>query len=401
MALWRRHLGGILLLSAVILAVGYGFWPRPLMVDAVALTQGPMTVTLEEEGKTRVMDSFEISAPVSGYARRIKLEVGEAVEQGQVLVILDPLRSGALDPRSRAEAQARILAATSALKAAQENTKAAATHSEFAQAELKRITPLHQGGYASQELLDQAKAAAQGTQAKLRSAEFAVEVSRFEVQAAKTALKYAGAKDLNGQPDKLPIHAPVDGQVLKIYRESEGVVNAGSPLIKIGDPSALEVEVEVLSEDAVQIGADTAVIFERWGGNTALKGRVRVVEPSGFTKISALGVEEQRVRVIIDLISPLEQWRRLGDGYRIEASFILWQADSILQVPSGALFRHGEDWAVFTLEDGRAIRRLVEIGHQNGLQAEVISGLSQDEMVITHPGAGIKDGVRVEVRLFP
>lgn len=194
------------------------------------------------------------------------------------------------------------------------------------------------------------------------------------------------------------IRSPVSGKVLKLHRESEGVVNAADPLIDIGDPRSMEIKAEILSADAVKIKKGTTVIFERWGGEKALSGRVRVVEPAGFTKVSSLGVEEQRVLVIADFTSPVDLWEGLGDAYRLDASFIIWEGQNVLQVPASALFRKGETWALFTIEKKRVRLRQVEIGHRNGLIAEIVSGLKEGEMVVSHPDDEVKEGARVKVR---
>jgi HlyD family secretion protein len=245
---------------------------------------------------------------------------------------------------------------------------------------------------------EQAETDARLAGARLRSLGFAVDVARFELEAARTALLYSAAEGTGGLKRRVAISSPVHGRVLKVQHESEGVVAAGEALIEIGDPRALEVEVEVLSDDAVRIGPGTRVLLERWGGAGPLEGRVRAVEPAGFTKVSALGVEEQRVLVISDIVSPPERWERLGDGYRVEARFILWEGEDVLQAPSSALFRHEEGWAVFVMKNGRALRRQVETGRRSGLSAEVLSGLSEGEMVIPHPDRSIEDRTRVKLR---
>lgn len=395
---WRRYLGLILLAVLLAAALAYGFWPQPVAVDVVAVTRAPLQVTVEEEGKTRVVDRFVISAPVPGYVRRIELKVGDAVSQGQVLVEIEPLRSVILDPRSRAEAQARVAAAEAALKVAQEDVQAAQAEADYAAAQLQRLRALFPKGYISVEALQQAEAAARRTQARRTSAQFAVEVAKFELEAARTALRYSVAQDSRKIMEEAPVRAPVNGRVLKINHESEGVVQAGEPLLEVGDPNSLEVVVDVLSADAVRIAPGTRVLFERWGGGAPLEGSVRRVEPTGFTKISALGVEEQRVLVLADFTSPVEQWRRLGDGYRVEAKFILWEGDDVLQVPASALFRHREDWAVFVAENGRARLQAIKLGHRSGLAAEVVSPLREGDLVVVHPDDSIEDRARISMR---
>ncbi len=395
---WRRYLGLILLAALLAAAIAYGFWPQPVAVDVIAVTRAPLQVTVEEEGKTRVVDRFVISAPVPGYVRRIDLKVGDAVSRGQVLVELEPLRSTILDPRSRAEAQARVAAAEAALRAAEEDAQAALAEADYAAAQLERLRALFPKGYISVEALQQAEAAARRTAARRTSAQFAVQVAKFELEAARTALRYSVAQKERKIVEEAPVRAPVEGRVLKINHESEGVVQAGEALLEIGDPNSLEIEVDVLSADAVRISPGTRVLFERWGGEGALEGRVRRVEPVGFTKVSALGVEEQRVLAIADFTSPREKWQRLGHGYRVEASFILWEGQSVLQVPASALFRHREQWAVFVAANGRARLRTVQVGHRSGLAAEILAPLKEGDRVVLHPDDSLADGARITLR---
>lgn len=393
---WRKILV-VFMLLIVIAAVIYGFMPKPVPVEVVEASRGLLQVTVEEEGKTRVKDRYVISAPVPGISRRIELEVGDLVSKGDVVAQLEPQRSIVLDPRSRAEAEARVAAAKAALRAAMENALAAEARENYAAIRLQRIKGLYESESVSADALDQAETEARQARADLRSAEFAVEVARHEEEAAKTALLYSAAES-NKTSQRVDIKAPVDGRVLKIFRESEGVVNSGEPLLEIGDPQSLEVEVDVLSADAVRIAPGKVVFLERWGGEEVLEGRVRVVEPVGFTKVSALGIEEQRVLVIADIVSPSPIWERLGDGYRVEARFIVWDKEGVLQIPNSALFRKGNGWAVFAVEGGRAVMRTVQVGQRSSLMAEVLSGISQDDVVIVHPDDSVGDGTRIRIR---
>ena len=385
-----RKTGLIIFSALIIAAIIYGFLPGSVNVETVTVEKDRMRVIIEEEGKTRVMNRFVVSAPVAGYALRIDLDVGDLLNKGDTITQLEPLRSNVLDPRSKAAAEAAIMAA-------KENALAAKANSEFSQKELARLNVLHKEELVSQEKLDAAKAEALSREASLRSAEFSVEVARYELEAANTALKYS-AMDPDEFSEKLTINSPVNGHVLKVHHESAGVVQAGEALVEIGDPRMLEVEVDVLSADAVRIRPGAPVLFERWGGERPLKGSVRVVEPTGFTKISALGVEEQRVLVISDIVSPAKEWTELGDGYRVEAGFILWEADDVLQIPSSALFRYEEGWAVFVMKANKALLRKVKLGRRNGLSAQVLSGLIEGETVITHPDSSIEDGTSVTPR---
>jgi len=390
-----RKTGLLIIIALIISAIVYGFLPGAVSVETVKVKKGYMKVAIEEEGRTRVMNRFIVSAPVAGYALRIDLDVGDLVNKGDAVTQLEPLRSNVLDPRSRAEAKARVAAAGASLMAAKENTLAAKADSEFTQKELERIKVLHKDGLVSQEKLDAADAEALSREAALRSSKFSVEVAQYELDGAQTALKYSAALDPSEYTEKVLIKSPVSGHVLKVSHESEGVVQAGETLVEIGDPKMLEVEVDVLSADAVRIRPGTPVLFERWGGDKPLKGKVRVIEPTGFTKISALGVEEQRVLVISDIISPAEEWTQLGDGYRVEAGFILWEAEEVLQVPSSALFRYEDGWAVFVMKDKKALLHKVGLGRRNGMSAQVISGLTEGDTVITHPDSSIEDGTSV------
>lgn len=391
---WWLGLLAVLVVGAIVA----GFLPRPAPVEVGVVSRGPLSVTVEEEGKTRVIDRYVVSAPVAGFARRIELEVGDPVSRGDRLLGLEPLRSDVLDPRRRAEAEARVASARSSMLAAEQTASAAQADEELARLELRRIEKLGRIQYVSEETLDRARAQARAAAAKLRSAQFALEVARHELEAAETALEYSAARDGGEPPEIVEIRAPVDGRVLRLLRESEGVVASGAPLIEVGDPAALEVEVDVLSADAVRIAPGTPVRFERWGGSRPLEGVVRVVEPTGFTKISALGVEEQRVLVISDITSPASEWARLGDGYRVEASFVLWQAEDVLQAPASALFRHDGGWAAFAHRDGRAVLAPVTTGARNGLRVQILDGLEAGEEVVIHPGDDVVAGGRIRLR---
>ena len=394
----RRWIIVIIITVGVISAIVYGFMPKPVSVDLVKVSRGPLKVTVEEEGRTRVKDRFVVSAPVAGFMRRIQFDVGDRVQKGQSLVELEPLKSNLLDPRSHAAAQAAVSSAEASLKVEEERARAAAADAEYARTNLERIRKLYEGGYVAKDALEQAETGAKRAGANLLSAEAAVKVARFELERAQTVLRHSAAENTEIQGKIVTIQSPVNGSVLKIYRESEGVVQSGEPVIDIGDPERLEVKVEVLSADAVKIKPGRSVLFERWGGNSTLPGRVRVVEPAGFTKISSLGVEEQRVLVIVDLTSSDKGAQSLGDGYRLEASFIIWEGKDILQAPASGLFRNQEGWAIFVVKNNRALKREVRVGQRTGLVAEVLSGLTEGEEVISHPDNSIEDRTRVRPR---
>jgi HlyD family secretion protein len=397
----RVRIGPALFTLALAAALAYGFWPRPLLVEVARVTRAPLQVSVEEEGVTRVIDRYVVSAPVAGYLRRIELEVGDAVARGGVLATLDPLRSDVLDPRSRALGEARVAAASASVRKAEEEVAAAEAEAEYARAEHRRVAGLCRVQCVSEDERDRAEARARQTEASLRSARFSVEVARHELEAARTALEHSAARVSGAPVESVAVRSPVQGQVLGVHRESEGVVVAGEALVEVGDPQALEVAVDVLSADAVRIGPGTRVVIDRWGGEGPLEGLTRRVEPVGFMKVSALGVEEQRVWVIVDITSEPERWARLGDGYRVEARFVLWEGQDVLQVPASAAFRHGGGWAVFVVAGARAERRPIQIGHRNGLVAEVLSGVLPGETVIVHPDERLRDGLRVMPRGLP
>jgi len=396
--LLRQHPFIAVTTLVVVLLLIWGFWPQPVMVEAASAKRAPMSVTIDEEGRTRVIDRYVVSAPVDGVACRVQQEVGDPVEQGELMLMIEPLESQVLDPRSRALAKARVAAAEAALRASREQARAAAADEEYASNELARQQPLIDQGLISREAFDRARTAASTAASARRSADFTVEVASYELEAARTALEYSAATESGAPAERVPVRSPITGRILKVQHECEGPVRTGEALFEVGDPSALEVEVDVLSSDAVRIKPGMQVLFDRWGGEHTLQGVVRNVEPVGFTKTSALGVEEQRVLVISDFVSPQEQWQRLGDGYRVEARFILWQGDDVLQVPASSLFRHGDGWALFVIDDGRAMRRNVEVGQRNGLSAQILDGVGEAEEVILHPSDKVDDGVRVHRR---
>ena len=376
----------------------WGFWPRPVLVELVSAQRAPLTVTIEEEGRTRVIDRYIVSAPVDGVACRVQLNVGDPVEAGQVLLNISPLESRVLDPRSRAEAEARVAASKSALQAAEQQADAARASATFYRNEIKRLKPLAEQGVISRGAFDKAQMDVLTADATLRSAKHAVEVVKYEMEAAETALKYS-AGTVTGEPvERVPVKSPVTGRILEMPHECEGPVTTGQELLVVGDSSQLEIVVDLLSADAVKVKPGMKVLFDRWGGDEPLVGRVRTIEPYGFTKISALGVEEQRVNVIADFLSPKEQWQRLGDGYRVEALFVVWEEEQVLQVPASSLFRLNDGWALFVVEGHRAFMREVKVGQRNGLIAQILEGVKEGDVVVNHPSDEVANGVRITER---
>ncbi|MGD8841825.1 MAG: HlyD family efflux transporter periplasmic adaptor subunit, partial [Gammaproteobacteria bacterium] len=283
---WQRRIIWLAVLLVIVAALVYSFRPQPRLVDIAEAHRAPMQVTVQEEGKTRVIDRYIITAPVAGTTCRVDLEVGDLVEKDETLININPLQSQALDPRSRAEAQARVAAGEASLRAAEQNVSAAQAEADLAGTELARLEPLVEEGHISEERLDQARAVKRGTEAALRSARFAVEVAKYELEAARTALRFTGNRSSDPE-DIVRVAAPVTGRILKLNQECEGVVSRGQPLLEIGDTRSLEIETDVLSADAVKIKPGMPVLYERWGGEKPLAGRVRRVEPVGFTKTSA------------------------------------------------------------------------------------------------------------------
>jgi HlyD family secretion protein len=394
----RAKIGIGAVVTLVTAGLVLGFMSRTVPVDIATVTRAPLTVSVEEEGKTRVRERYQVAAPVAGYVRRVDLKAGDAVAAGQVLAVIEPARAVALDPRTRAQAQAQVSAAQAALAVAQQNERAATAAADLARQERMRAESLQQANFVSAQALDIARSAETRAVAEQQAAAHAVKVARFELDMARAAVANVTRLQAGGSAELFQVHAPVAGRVLRVLHESEGAVAAGQPLLEIGNPASLEVEVEVLSTYAVKIAPGSKVILDRWGGEQPVQGVVRVVEPSGFTKISALGVEEQRVRVIVDITSPREAWQRLGDGYRVEARFVLWEGDDVLQLPTSALFRHGNGWAVFAVEDGRARLTPVETGERAGLATQLLSGLAAGAKVVSHPDDTLGDGARVKPR---
>jgi HlyD family secretion protein len=392
----RRFTGMTIVAVLVIAALAWGFWPRAARIDTGEVARRPLQISVEEEGRTRVKDRYVLYAPVDGYLRRIELEVGDPIGLGETVAQLDPLRPVVLDPRARAEAEARVAAARSALARAQANARQSEAEFELAKEEFQRREDLLARALISRSEFDQARSRRQAMEAARGAAESAVEVARHDLEAALATLGHSAASEPGQPAETVTLRSPVTGRLLKRVRESAGVVAAGQPLLEVGDAHVLEVEVEVLSPDAVRIEPGGRVLFERWGGDEILEGVVRTVEPTGFTKVSALGVEEQRVLVIADIDSPPETWTRLGDGYRVEATFIVWEREDALTTPASALFRRDGGWAAFVVEGGRARLRAVRVGRSSGLLTEIIDGLSPGQTVIVHPEDSIADGARVE-----
>jgi HlyD family secretion protein len=388
----RQGLVGAAILAAVV-AVVLALRPRAVPVDVATAARGRLVVAIEETGVTRVKDRYVVSAPSSGTLSRQLLEPGDGVAEGQVLAKIAPLLSPLLDARTRSEAQARLSAAVSALGQAEAQQGRATAAEALARDEVARARSLAAGGSLAAQQLDRAAFEARMRAQELASAVFAVKVAAEQIRVARAALAGEGAS----RDRHLDVRAPASGRVLRVLQESEGVVSAGTPLLEVGNPEVLELVVDLLTTDAVRVQPGTPVTIQGWGGDHTLEARVRRVEPSAFTKLSALGVEEQRVNLIAAFSDPRQDWAALGDGFRIEARLVLWQGEDVLKVPQGAAFRRGDGWAVFRMVSGKARLTPVQTGHRGETEVEVLSGLEPGAVVLVHPGDRVKDGVPVEV----
>ena len=384
---------GIMVIAAGLVLAALALRAKPVGVDAAEAVVGPLTVSIEESGRTRVKDRYVVSAPTTGRLSRVWLEPGDAVTQGDTLAEISPSSSPLIDQRSRAEAEARLGAARSALGQARVRVARAVAAREQAERELERSRKLGAAGALSPRELEIAEFALRLQVEEVASGEFAVKVAAEEVRLASAALEQR-----EGSPERyhIDVLAPASGRVLRVLQESAGLVQAGTPLIEVGDPAALEVVVDLLTTDAVHVTPGTPAQIVGWGGDHELAARVIRVEPSGFTQLSALGVDEQRVNVILGISAPRSEWAALGDGFHVEARLVLWRGEQVLQVPALAVLRQGGGSAVFSIEGDRARLVPVVIGHRGDIQVEVESGLSAGNRVIVHPGDRIKDGVRVE-----
>ncbi len=396
----RRGVFWIIAAGLLVLVFTYAFKPRPQWVDLASVGVGPLTVTVSEDGETRVRDIYELSSPLMGRVLRIDVEAGDSVVAAETIVArIEPSDPSFLDVRSEEEARAAVKAAEAELALARAQLNEAESELEFAVSELERAKKLVARKIVSERELDRATKEHKTKQASIDTAIASIRARESELAKAKARLVTpVEIRDSNMECNCLSIFAPITGSILRVLHESEGVVEAGASLVEIGNTSDLEIVVDFLSVDAVQIEAGQRVIIEDWGGATPLKGVVKKVEPFGYTKVSSLGIEEQRVNVVIDFMDPNEVWKSLGHGYQVETHVVLWEENNVLKLPITALFREGGGWATFVVEDDRARLREVEVGKRNDYEAQIINGVLKDEKVILHPGNLIEDGTLVAER---
>ena len=395
-----KYLTYLALAGALAVVLVIVFRPQPQPVDLTEITKGPMAVSIDEEGRTRVKDLYRVLSPVDGSMGRIDVQVGDEVHayDTQIASIRETV-STPLDQRSLREAEANLKAARAAQALARAQNIKADAELAFARAELKRSEKLRAKGTVSARDLDLARLDVEKAEAGMSIARAAQRMRNFELERAEAALMIPTGEELGEEAFCcLNITSPVNGRILRLLRESAGVVQAGTPLVEIGDPLKLEIVVDLLSNDAVKVAPGMKVAIERWGGEGLLNGAVNKVEPYGFTKLSAIGVEEQRVNVIIDLVDPVESWQSLGHGFRVEVKIEIWTGNDILLLPLNALFRHRDSWAVFRAVDGVAVLTDIKIGQRNQQTAEVLDGLSAGDQLILFPSDKIEDGSLITPR---
>ncbi|MBL8823554.1 MAG: HlyD family efflux transporter periplasmic adaptor subunit [Planctomycetia bacterium] len=384
------------LVLAILAALVYAFMPAPIRVDVAQVNRGTLLVTVDEDGRTRIKERYTVSAPLAGFMQRIALHPGDEVKPGSTLLTnILPNDPSLLDARALAEAEARRRAFQAALKQAQATQTRLKEAHVLTKNNYERAKKLFATQAVSVEAYEQAELLERMAQEELRAAEFRVTVAEFELEQATAALLRSRTSQ---QTDIYELYSPINGRILRVYQESAGPVTPGTRLVEVGDPTDLEVEVDVLSSDAVKIKPGARVFLERWGGTQTLTGRVRLVEPAGFLKLSALGVEEQRVYIIIDFDDLKKSDSALGDGYRVDARIVIWEGKDVLKVPTGALFRSQGEWAVFRVVNQRSQLTKLQLGRKNSAEAEVLGGLSEGDQVILHPSDRIQHEVKVRSR---
>jgi len=397
-SVWTRRGLWALLAVATAGALAWALFPAPTAVDVATVTRGNFVKTIDEDGKTRVRERYLVSAPLAGRLLRIELDPGDAVAPGTLLATLVSAHPALLDTRTESELTARVGAADARRLASASAAKRASVALQLAQSDVARARDLGSQGFVSRQAVERAEREVELRSNDLAVARFDGEAAEHDLAMARAALMRAREAGTAADRQRWEIRSPVAGRVLRIVQQSEAVVPVGAPLLEIGDPQALEAVVDVLTTDAESIGVGTPVTFDPGPSGERLSGLVRVVEPSAFTKVSALGIEEQRVNVVIDLSATPQELQRLGDGYRVDAHIQVARREGVLRVPGGALFHRADGWAVFVVADGRARTTSVRIGPRNGEQAVVEGGLDEGTRVIVYPADAVHDGARVKAR---
>ena len=388
MVRWRNWFLGILATTLVAALAILAFRPSAVLAEVASVTRGPMRLTVNAEGRTRVRERYVVSAPVMGRLGRIELSEGDRVKPGTILTELIP---APLDTRSISQNRAALQAAEAESRAADAQVEQARATLDQARRDRQRSDQLSETGVVAPKTRDDAVTAEAIATKALEAADFSANAARFRVETARSALLSATA-DTGGGAQPIRLRSPASGRILRVLQESERVVQAGTPLIEIGDPASIELVFDVLSSDAVKIVPGASILVENAGTETVLQAHVQTVEPSAFTKVSALGIEEQRVNII----GRLDELSVLGDGYRIDGRIVIWSAPSVLRIPISALFRTGDSWTVFLVHGGYAVLHNVQIGHRNENEAEVLSGIAEGDVVVRYPNDSLRDGTRLK-----
>jgi HlyD family secretion protein len=377
----------------------YAFLPPAVEVDVANVVRGELEVTVREDGKTRIKERYVVSTPIEGDLLRINLHAGDKVEAGKTLLaVIQPVNPNLLDVRANAESEARVKSAEAKVLHSQSQLKRAKAGYQFALVQHQRAEKLVSQNVVNQEAYDAAVHYLRTAEEDVHSGEFSVKIAEFELQQARAAQIRSSTTDVK-EGDRFEIYCPVDGEILRVFQESAAKLPAGTRLMEIGDRGNLEVEVDVLSSDAVRISPGAKIYLEHWGAQFPLRARVRLIEPQAFLKVSALGVEEQRVIILADFIDPPKARQRIGDAYRVEARIVIWEGKDVLKVSAGACFRNGDGWAVYRILNGRARLTEIRIGHSSGLEVEILDGVRENDQVVAYPSDRVHDGARVVPRI--